>query len=146
MFVNCSPGQNIWVHKILSRYAENCVSEVDPRLEKKKRKFLVSQALRSSTSGNERHWLAGNRIAIDTHDISVMKPTFEAPDFAYETALAFNFIASYAAPKFAVKFRINLNHTGAGQSLALLLHVLSRCYPHQLIVIGYKRVCKIMTI
>ena len=73
-----------------------------------------------------------------------MKPTFEAPDFAYETALAFNFIASYAAPKFAVKFRINLNHTGAGQSLALLLHVLSRCYPHQLIVIGYKRVCKIM--
>ena len=53
LFVNCSPFQNIWVHKILSRYAENCVSEVDPRLEKKKRKFLVSQDLRSSTSGND---------------------------------------------------------------------------------------------
>ena len=36
LFTNGSPGQNIWVHKILSRYAENSVSEVNPRLEKKK--------------------------------------------------------------------------------------------------------------
>ena len=36
LFLNGSPGQNIWVHKILPRYAENSVSEVDPRLEKKK--------------------------------------------------------------------------------------------------------------
>ena len=35
LFLNCSPGQNIWVCKILPRYAENSVSEVDPRLEKK---------------------------------------------------------------------------------------------------------------
>ena len=35
MFSNGSPGQNIWVHKFLPRSAENCVSEVDPRLEKK---------------------------------------------------------------------------------------------------------------
>ena len=35
LFVNGSPGQNIWVHKILSCYAENSASEVDPRFEKK---------------------------------------------------------------------------------------------------------------
>ena len=35
LFLNGSPGQNIWIHKILPRYAENSVSEVDPRLEKK---------------------------------------------------------------------------------------------------------------
>ena len=36
LFSNGSPGQNIRAHKILLRYAENSVSEVDPRLEKKK--------------------------------------------------------------------------------------------------------------
>ena len=35
LFSNGSPGQNIWAHKILLRYAENSVSEVNPRLEKK---------------------------------------------------------------------------------------------------------------
>ena len=35
LFSNGSPGQNIWAHKILLRYAENSVSEVDPRFEKK---------------------------------------------------------------------------------------------------------------
>ena len=40
LFLNGSPGQNIWVHKILPRYAENSVSEVDPRLEKKKTEIL----------------------------------------------------------------------------------------------------------
>ena len=47
LFLNGSPGQNIWVHKILPRYAENSVSEVDPRLEKK-RKFGVSQPIKST--------------------------------------------------------------------------------------------------
>ena len=45
LFVNCSSGQNIWVHKILSRYSENCVSEVDPRLEKKKTEILSISSL-----------------------------------------------------------------------------------------------------
>ena len=35
LFSNGSPGQNIWVCKILPRYAENSASEVDPRLKKK---------------------------------------------------------------------------------------------------------------
>ena len=49
MFLNGSPGQNIWVHKILPRYAENSVSEVDPRFEKKKkRKFGLSQPIKST--------------------------------------------------------------------------------------------------
>ena len=48
LFLNGSPGQNIWVHKILLRYAENSVSEVDPRLEKK-RKFGVSQPIKSTS-------------------------------------------------------------------------------------------------
>ena len=34
LFLNGSPGQNIWVHKILPRYPKNSVSEVDPRLKK----------------------------------------------------------------------------------------------------------------
>ena len=46
LFSNGSPGQNIWAHKILLRYAENSVSEVNPRLEKK-RKFGVSQPITS---------------------------------------------------------------------------------------------------
>ena len=45
LFLNGSPGQNIWVHKILPRYPKNSVSEVDPRL-KKKRKFGVSQPIK----------------------------------------------------------------------------------------------------
>ena len=53
LFLNGGAGQNILVHEILSRYAENSVSELDPRL-KKKRKVLVSEALKSTilTSGN----------------------------------------------------------------------------------------------
>ena len=63
MFLNCRPGQNIWIHKIVSRYAENSVSEVDPRLENKNTEirsnlenpYIVSEALKSTTltSGNE---------------------------------------------------------------------------------------------
>ena len=62
MFSNGRTGQNIWVHKILSRYAENSVSEVDPRLENKNTEipsklenpYIVSEALKSTTltSGN----------------------------------------------------------------------------------------------
>ena len=63
MFSNGRPGQNIWVHKILSRYAENSVSEVDPRLENKNTEipsklenaYIVSEALKPTTlaSGNK---------------------------------------------------------------------------------------------
>ena len=49
LFSNGSPGQNIWAHKILLRYAENSVSEVDPRFEKKKRKFGLSQPIKSTS-------------------------------------------------------------------------------------------------
>ena len=49
LFLNGSPGQNILVHKILPRYAENSVSEVDPRFEKKKRKFGLSQPIKSTS-------------------------------------------------------------------------------------------------
>ena len=49
LFSNGSPGQNIWVHKIFSRYAENSVFEVDPRLEKKKRKIGLSQPMKPTT-------------------------------------------------------------------------------------------------
>ena len=62
MFSNGRTGQNIWVHKILSRYAENSVSEVDPRLENKNTEipsklenaYIVSETLKPTTlaSGN----------------------------------------------------------------------------------------------
>ena len=62
MFSNGRTGQNIWVHKILSRYTENSASEVDPRLENKNTEipsklenaYIVSETLKPTTlaSGN----------------------------------------------------------------------------------------------
>ena len=69
MFSNGRTGQNIWVHEILSRYAENSVSEVDPRLENKNTEilsklenaYIISEALKPTTlaSGNDNTKLAG---------------------------------------------------------------------------------------
>ena len=42
LFSNGSPGHNIWVCKILPRYAENSASEVDPRLVKKTENRTIS--------------------------------------------------------------------------------------------------------
>ena len=63
LFSNGRPGQNIWVHKIVSRYAENSASEVDPRLENKNTEipsklenaYIVSETLKPTTlaSGNQ---------------------------------------------------------------------------------------------
>ena len=64
MFSNGRPGQNIWVHKILSRYAENSASEVDPRLENKNTEipsklenaYIVSETLKPTTLASGNKW------------------------------------------------------------------------------------------
>ena len=66
MFSNGRPGQNIWVHKIWSRCAENSGSEVNPRLENKNTEipsklenaYIVSEALKPTTlaSGNNKRF------------------------------------------------------------------------------------------
>ena len=63
MFSKGRTGENIWAHKLLSRYAENSVSEVDPRLENKNTEipsklenaYIVSETLKPTTlaSGNK---------------------------------------------------------------------------------------------